>query len=69
MNRNIRHLYKEINGFLRGYQPRRNFAKDENGDLLAVSHNILKKWQKYYSLLLNAYRVTDIRQKYTLLGH
>jgi hypothetical protein len=25
----------------RGYQPRSNLVKDENGDLLADSHNIL----------------------------
>jgi hypothetical protein len=40
-NRNTRDLYTGINEFKRGYQPRTNFVKDENGDLLADSHNIL----------------------------
>jgi hypothetical protein len=35
-NKNIR----GINGFMRGYQPRNNLVKDENGDLLGDSHNI-----------------------------
>jgi hypothetical protein len=39
--KNIRDLYRGINDFKRGYQPRTNLVKDENGDLLADSHNIL----------------------------
>jgi hypothetical protein len=39
-NKNIRDLYRGINEFKRGYQPRSIFAKDENGDLLADSHSI-----------------------------
>jgi hypothetical protein len=37
-------------------------VKDENGDLLADSHNILNKWKNYFSQLLNVHRVSDIRQ-------
>jgi hypothetical protein len=33
-NKNIG-LYRGINEFKRGYQPRNNLVKDENGDLLA----------------------------------
>jgi hypothetical protein len=40
-NKNIRDLYRGINEFKRGYRPRRNLMKDENGDLLADFHNIL----------------------------
>jgi hypothetical protein len=40
-NNNIRDLYRGINEFKRGHQPRNNLGKDENGDLLADSHNIL----------------------------
>jgi hypothetical protein len=36
--------------------------KDENGDLLADSHNILNGWKNYFSQLLNVHGVTDIRQ-------
>jgi preprotein translocase subunit Sec63 len=39
-NKNIRNLYRGINEFKRGYQPRNNLVKDENGDLLADSYNI-----------------------------
>jgi hypothetical protein len=39
-NRNVRDLYREINEYKRGYQPRSNFVKDENGDLLADSNII-----------------------------
>jgi hypothetical protein len=42
-NKNIRDLYRGINGFKRGYQPRNNLVKDENGDLLVDSHNIDRK--------------------------
>jgi hypothetical protein len=40
-NKNMRDLYRGINEFKRGYQPKTNLVKDENGDLLAMSHNIL----------------------------
>ncbi|PNF31408.1 hypothetical protein B7P43_G04074 [Cryptotermes secundus] len=61
-NKNIRDLYRGINDFKRGYQPSSNLVKDENGDLLADSHNILKRWRNYFSQLLNVPRVSDVRQ-------
>jgi hypothetical protein len=39
-NKNIRELYRGINEFKRGYQPRYNLVKDENGDMLSDCHNI-----------------------------
>jgi hypothetical protein len=39
-NKNVRDLYRRINEFKRGYQPRNNLMKDKYGDLLADSHNI-----------------------------
>jgi hypothetical protein len=48
-NKNIRDLYRGIIGFKRGYQPKNNLVKDENGDLLADSHNILNRWKNYFS--------------------
>jgi hypothetical protein len=59
-NNTIRDLYKGINEFKSGYQPRSNLVKDENGDLLADSH-ILNRW-KNYSQLLNVHRVSDVTQ-------
>jgi hypothetical protein len=41
--KNIRDLYRGINGFKRGYQPKNNLVKDEYGDLFADSHNILNR--------------------------
>jgi hypothetical protein len=37
-------------------------VKDENGDLLADSHNILNRWKNYFSQLLNVHTVSEIRQ-------
>jgi hypothetical protein len=37
-------------------------VKDENGDLLAGSHNILKRWKNYLFQLLNVHRASDVRQ-------
>jgi hypothetical protein len=34
-----------------------NLVQDENGDLLAGSHNILNRWKNYFSQLLNVRRV------------
>jgi hypothetical protein len=38
-NKNIRDLYRGINEFKRGNQPRNNLVKDGNGDPLADFHN------------------------------
>jgi hypothetical protein len=35
---------------------------DENGDLLTDSHNILNRWKKYFSQLLNVHNASDVRQ-------
>jgi hypothetical protein len=56
-------LYIGINEFKKGYQPRTNSVKDENGALLADSHHILNMWKNYFSQLLNVCRVSDVRQK------
>jgi hypothetical protein len=60
-NKNIRDLYRGINKFKKGYQPRNNLVKDTNGDLLTDSHNNSKTWKNYYSELENVHRV-KVRQ-------
>jgi hypothetical protein len=45
-----------------GYQPRTNFVKVENGDLLADSCNVLNRWKNSFSQKLNIYRINDVRQ-------
>jgi hypothetical protein len=39
----MRDLYRGINGFKKGYQPRSNIVKDERNDLLADSHSIVER--------------------------
>jgi hypothetical protein len=51
-NKNIRDLCRGLNEFKRGLQLRSNLVKDENGDLLANSDNILNRWKSYFSELL-----------------
>jgi hypothetical protein len=38
-------------------------VKDENGDLLSDSHNIVDRWKNYFSQLLVVHRVSDVRQE------
>jgi hypothetical protein len=61
-NKNIRYLYRGINEFKRSYQPRNNSVEDENDDLLADSHNILKRWKNCFSQLLNVHNVSGLTQ-------
>jgi hypothetical protein len=61
-NKNTRDLYRRINEFKRAYQPRNNLVKDKNGDLVADSHNILNRWNNYFSQLLNVHNVSNVKQ-------
>jgi hypothetical protein len=53
---------REIDKVVGGFQARNNLEKDENVDLLADSDNILKRWNYYFSQLLNVNNVSDVRQ-------
>jgi hypothetical protein len=61
-NKNIRSLYRGTNEFKMGYQPRTNLVKDENGDVLADSHSILKRLRNDLHQLLNVHGVNYVRQ-------
>jgi hypothetical protein len=61
-NKNIRDLFRGINENRRGYQPRYNLVKDENGDLLADSNNNLNNWKNYFSQLFNVHNISEARQ-------
>jgi len=39
--------------------------KDENGNLLADSHDIFKRWRNYFCQLLNVHSVNDTRETET----
>ena len=61
-------MYRGINDFKKGYQPRCNRVKDENGDLVADSHSIVARWRNYFPQLFNVYGLRKLgRQKYTPL--
>ena len=63
---NVRDLYRGINDFKKGYQPRTIIVKDKKGDLVADPHSIMERWRNYFSQLLNVHEVKDLgRQKYT----
>jgi hypothetical protein len=64
--KNVRDLYRGINDFKKGYQPRTNIVKAEQGDLVVDSHSILARWRNYFSQILNVYGLMMLdRQKYT----
>jgi len=60
--KNIGDLYMGIIDFKKGYQPRMNIVKDDNGDLFTDSHSILARWRNHCSQLLNVHRVNEVRQ-------
>jgi len=59
---NIMEFYGGINDFKKGYQPRCNIIKDENGDWLADSHSNVARWRKYFSQLFNVHGIKEVRQ-------
>jgi hypothetical protein len=61
-NNNIRDLYRDINEFKKGYQPRTNLVKDERCDLLADPNKILNRWKNYFCELLNLHGAGGVRQ-------
>jgi hypothetical protein len=58
----MRVSYRGINDFKKGYQPRTNIVKDEQGDLVVDSNSILARWRHYFSQVLNVHGVNDVRQ-------
>jgi hypothetical protein len=61
-NKNIRNLYRGINEFEKGYQPRINIIKDENGNLIADPQNVLNRWKHFFNQVLNVHEIHDVRQ-------
>jgi hypothetical protein len=61
-NKNNGDLYRGINEFKRGYQPRSNLNKDENADLLADFNTLVNRWKSYFSQVLNVHNFSDLRQ-------
>jgi hypothetical protein len=61
-NKNIRDLYRGINEFKKGYQPRIHIIKDENGNLIADPQSALNRWKNFFNQVLNVRGVYDVRQ-------
>ena len=61
-SKKVRDLYRGINDFKKGYQPRCNTVTDEKGDLVAYSHSIVARWRNYFSQFFNVHGVKDVRQ-------
>jgi hypothetical protein len=61
----MRDMYRGINDFKKGYQPRTVIVKDEKGDLIADSHSIMARWRNYFSQILNVHGVSEVRQSET----
>jgi hypothetical protein len=59
-NKNIRDLYRGINAFRKGYQPRINIIKDENDNLLADLLSVLKRWKNVFNQVLHVHGVHDV---------
>jgi hypothetical protein len=51
----IRDFYRDINELKKGYQPRINIIRDENGNLIADPQNILNRWKNFFNQVLNLY--------------
>ena len=57
--KNIRDLYRGMNHFKKGYEPRINIVKNEKGDLVADCEGILARWRNHFSQLLNVRGVSN----------
>jgi hypothetical protein len=55
-------LYRGINEFKKGYQPRINIIKDENVNLLADPQSVLNRWKNFFNQVLNVHGVHNVRQ-------
>jgi hypothetical protein len=62
-NKNITDLYRGTDEFKKGYQPRINIVKDENGDLLVDPQSVLYRWKNFFNQVLNIHGVHNVRQK------
>ena len=60
--KSTRDFYRGIHDFKKGCQPRTNTVKDEKGDLVTDSSNILAGWRNHFSHLFSVHGVSDLRQ-------
>jgi hypothetical protein len=53
-------LFRSINDFKQGYEPRTIIVMDEKCDLVADSHSIVARWRNYFSQLLIVHGVSNV---------
>ena len=53
LEKSNRKLYKELNWFRKGFQPRLNLCKDKEGELLIEEKDMLQRWTDYFKEILN----------------
>ena len=58
-NKNIREMYKGINEFKKGYQPRAYVIKKHNGTIVVDTTSIVSRWEQFFSNLLNVNKSTS----------
>jgi hypothetical protein len=61
-NKNIRDLYRGINEFKKGYQPKINIKKNKTVNLLADPQKVLNRWKNLFNQMLNVHGIHDVRQ-------
>ena len=61
VNKSILEMYKGINQFKKGYQPRAYvlIIKKDDGKIVVDSTSILSRWEQFYSNLLNVNQSTS----------
>jgi hypothetical protein len=55
-------LYRGINEFKKGYQPRINIIKNDNGNMLGDPQCVLNRWKNFFNQVLNVRGVHVVRQ-------
>ena len=52
-------MYKGINEFKKGYQPRAYVIKKHDGSIVADTTSMLSRWKQFFSNLLNVNHITS----------
>jgi hypothetical protein len=61
-NKYFTDLFRGISEFKKGYQPRINIIKNENGNLLKDPQSVLNRCKTFFNQLLNVHGVHNVRQ-------
>ena len=58
-NKNIWKMFKGNSEFKKGYQPRAYVIKKHDGTIIADTTSILRRWEQFFSNLLNVNQSTS----------